>query len=335
MAGVLGFVLQQVSLGTGRLAPSVATVSVANPVVGILIGILLLDERLSRPAWHVVLAVVGLGLALVGAVAISLAHEAAKDPAVLPTRGCRSRPPRSNAGPARSLGRSRRNAGRDGGRDIIPSGRCLLDGWIPAPVRVVAPCGGGHVPTVRRGEAIERGAAHMRRFPVQLFQGILPLDRSRIPVDVLGGVTLAALAIPETMGYTKIAGMPVITGLYTILLPIAVFAIFGSSRHLVVGADSATAAILAAGLAGMAASGSEEYVALAGLVGLLAALYLIVARLVHLGFLADFLSRTVLVGFLTGVGIQVAAGQVGGMFGVPEGTGGTLRKLWGTLQNLG
>ena len=97
----------------------------------------------------------------------------------------------------------------------------------------------------------------MRRFPVQLFQGILPLDRSRIPVDVLGGVTLAALAIPETMGYTKIAGMPVITGLYTILLPIAVFAIFGSSRHLVVGADSATAAILAAGLAGMAASGSR------------------------------------------------------------------------------
>jgi high affinity sulfate transporter 1 len=175
----------------------------------------------------------------------------------------------------------------------------------------------------------------MRRFPVQLFEGILPLDRARIPVDVLGGVTLAALAIPETMGYTKIAGMPVITGLYTILLPIAVFAIFGSSRHLVVGADSASAAILAAGLAGMAATGSSQYVALAGLVALLSALYLIIARLVHLGFLADFLSRTVLVGFLTGVGIQVAAGQVGGMFGVPEGTGGTLRKLWGTLQNLG
>jgi drug/metabolite transporter (DMT)-like permease len=81
VAGVLGFVLQQVSLGTGRLAPSVATVSVANPVVGILIGTLLFDERLSRPAWHVVLAVVGLGLALVGAVVISLAREAVKEPA--------------------------------------------------------------------------------------------------------------------------------------------------------------------------------------------------------------------------------------------------------------
>jgi drug/metabolite transporter (DMT)-like permease len=79
VAGVLGFVLQQVSLGTGRLAPSVATVSVANPLVGILIGVLLLDERFSRPAWHIVLAVAGLGLALIGAVVISLAREAGKE----------------------------------------------------------------------------------------------------------------------------------------------------------------------------------------------------------------------------------------------------------------
>jgi drug/metabolite transporter (DMT)-like permease len=76
VAGLLGFVLQQVSLGTGKLAPSVATVSVANPVVGILLGVVLLDERLSRPAWHVVVACVGLGAALVGAVLISLAREA-------------------------------------------------------------------------------------------------------------------------------------------------------------------------------------------------------------------------------------------------------------------
>ena len=68
IAGVLGFLLQQVSLGTGRLAPSVATVSVANPLVGIVIGTLLLDERLSRPVWHIVVAVIGLALALVGAV---------------------------------------------------------------------------------------------------------------------------------------------------------------------------------------------------------------------------------------------------------------------------
>ena len=79
VAGVLGFLLQQVSLGTGRLAPSVATVSVANPLVGIAIGILLLDERLSRPGWHIVVAAIGLGVALVGAVVISLAREASKE----------------------------------------------------------------------------------------------------------------------------------------------------------------------------------------------------------------------------------------------------------------
>ena len=83
VAGVLGFVLQQVSLGTGRLAPSVATVSVANPIVGILIGILLLDERLSRPGWHILLAVVGLTVALVGAIVISLAREGGKEASVL------------------------------------------------------------------------------------------------------------------------------------------------------------------------------------------------------------------------------------------------------------
>jgi drug/metabolite transporter (DMT)-like permease len=80
VAGVLGFVVQQVSLGTGKLAPSVATVSVANPVVGILLGVLLLDERLSRPAWHVVVACVGLGVALTGAVLIALSRQPDQEP---------------------------------------------------------------------------------------------------------------------------------------------------------------------------------------------------------------------------------------------------------------
>src|SRR4029453_12676779 len=80
VAGVLGFVLQQVSLGTGRLAPSVATVSVANPVVGGLAGILIFDERLSGTAWHVLVAVIGLVLALGGAVLISLASQPGPEP---------------------------------------------------------------------------------------------------------------------------------------------------------------------------------------------------------------------------------------------------------------
>jgi high affinity sulfate transporter 1 len=172
-----------------------------------------------------------------------------------------------------------------------------------------------------------------RRLPV--FRGFAPVDRARVPGDVIAGVTLAALGIPEVMGYAKIGGLPAITGLYTILIPIAVFAVLGSSRHLVVGADSATAAILAAGIAGIAPIASPQYVALAGALAIVTGCFLVLARLLRLGFLADFLSRSVLIGFLTGVGIQVAMGQVGGMLGVPSGSGGTIRKFFGTLVNIG
>lgn len=160
-----------------------------------------------------------------------------------------------------------------------------------------------------------------------LFQGILPIRKQQIPGDIVAGVTLATLAIPEVMGYTRIAGTPVITGLFTILLPMALYALIGSSRHLVVGADSATAAVLAAGLAGIATIGSPEYVAYAGVLALIAGIMLIAARLVKLGFLADFLSRTVLVGFLTGVGIQVAVMQLPDMLGIPFHATGPIQEL--------
>src|SRR4249920_492520 len=153
-----------------------------------------------------------------------------------------------------------------------------------------------------------------RAWPV--LQGLLPIERSRVPAEVLAGLTLAALGIPEVLGYAEIAVMPLVTGLYTMLLPMAVYAVLGSSRHLVVAADSATAVILAAALTGLAVAGSERYVRLAGLAALLVGGLLLLARLARLGFLADFLSRTVLVGFLTGVGVQVAAGQLGDMLGV-------------------
>jgi sulfate permease, SulP family len=165
-------------------------------------------------------------------------------------------------------------------------------------------------------------------------QGLLPIDRSQVPADVLAGVTLAALGIPEVLGYAKIAGMPVVTGLYTMLLPMAVFAVLGSSRHLVVGADSATAVILAAALTGLAVAGSERYVRLAGLAALLAGGMLLLARLARLGFLANFLSRTVLVGFLTGVGIQVAAGQLPDMLRVTATGKSTLTRLLDVVRAL-
>ena len=170
------------------------------------------------------------------------------------------------------------------------------------------------------------------RLPV--LEGLLPVERSRLPADALAGLTLAALGVPEVLGYAKIAGMPLVTGLYTMLLPMAAFAVLGSSRHLVVAADSATAAILAAALTGLAAVGSPEYVRLAGLAALLTAGMLLVARLARLAFLANFLSRTVLVGFLTGVGIQVAAGQLPDMLGVKAVGQSTVPKLLHTVRAL-
>ena len=120
----------------------------------------------------------------------------------------------------------------------------------------------------RLGRMATHPAAHApartRILGISVLEGVLPLPKTGFGPEIIAGLTLAAVGIPEVMGYTKIAGMPVITGLYTILLPIALFAVLGSSRHLVVGADSATAAIMSAGLAGMAAVGSPQYVALAG-----------------------------------------------------------------------
>ena len=145
---------------------------------------------------------------------------------------------------------------------------------------------------------------------------ITRLPKADLHRELIAGITLAALAIPEVMAYAKIAGTPVITGLYTMLIPVILFALVGSSKHLVVGADSATAAMLSVGLAGMAAAGSSEYVALAGALAFLSALLLLLARLFRLGFLANFLSRTVLIGFLTGVGVQVAMAQIAPMLGI-------------------
>jgi len=167
-----------------------------------------------------------------------------------------------------------------------------------------------------------------------VLEGLLPVERSRVPAELLAGFTLAALGIPAVLGYAKIAGMPLVTGLYTMLLPMAVYAVLGSSRHLVVAADSATAVILAAALTGLAVTGSERYVRLAGLAALLTGAMLFVARLARLSFLANFLSRTVLVGFLTGVGIQVAVAQLPDMLGVKAAGEQTLGKLVNTVRVL-
>jgi high affinity sulfate transporter 1 len=167
-----------------------------------------------------------------------------------------------------------------------------------------------------------------------LLRGVLPLGRAAALRDLLAGVTLASMDIPQVLGYARIAGMPAVTGLYTAFLPLLAFAIFGASRHLVVAADSATATIFASRLSTMAAAGSPQYMALAGVVALLTAGLLLIARIFRLGFLADFLSRTVLLGFLAGVGIQVGVAMLGDMLGVHAGSSRTVGQIESIVFHL-
>ncbi|RDU96649.1 SulP family inorganic anion transporter [Trinickia dinghuensis] len=171
---------------------------------------------------------------------------------------------------------------------------------------------------------------------LRLFKGLIPMDRATAARDVLAGISLASVDIPQVLGYARIAGMPTVTGLYTAFLPLIAFAFFGASRHLVVAADSATATILASRVSSMAPAGSTAYVVLAGMVALLTAAMLLLARIFKLGFLADFLSRTVLVGFLTGVGLQVSIAMLGDMLGmsVPIPSSKSLLQLLYVIGHL-
>ena len=169
---------------------------------------------------------------------------------------------------------------------------------------------------------------------VILFKGLQPFSRKAAMRDVFAGVNLAFMNIPQVLGYARIAGMPVVTGLYTVLMPLVAFAVFGSSRHLIVAADSATAVIFSSPLSRMAVPASEKYVALVGMVALLTAGLLFLAWIFKLGFLADFLSRTVLIGFLTGVGFQVGIAMLGDMLGISVNSHGTLAQAWQVLHGL-
>jgi len=172
---------------------------------------------------------------------------------------------------------------------------------------------------------------------VKLFQSLRPVTRATALHDAAAGAELAAMSMPQALGYAAIAGMPAVTGLYTLLAPLLGFAAFGSSRYLVVAADSATAAVLAGGISAMATAGSARYTELAVLVALSTAGLLLLARILRLGFLVDFLSQTVLTGFRTGVGLQVGIAVLGQMLGIPVASHRTvaqLAELWNGISQV-
>lgn len=134
--------------------------------------------------------------------------------------------------------------------------------------------------------------------------------------DVLAGVTVAAYLVPQVMAYATVAGLPAVAGLWAALVPLAVYAVLGSSRQLSVGPESTTALMTATALAPLVAGDPARYAALAAVLAVLVGGICLLGGLMRLGFLADLLSRPVLVGYMTGVAVIMIGGQLGKITGV-------------------
>ena len=141
--------------------------------------------------------------------------------------------------------------------------------------------------------------------------------------DVVAGITVAAYAVPQVMAYAELAGLPAVTGLYAILVPLAVYAVLGSSRQLSVGPESTTALLTAVAIAPLAGGDPARHAALAAMLAVMMGAYCFVAWGLRLGFVADLLSRPVLVGYMAGVAVTMVVGQLGTITGV-DVTGGSV-----------
>jgi SulP family sulfate permease len=168
------------------------------------------------------------------------------------------------------------------------------------------------------------GAAHLRGY-----------ERGWLRGDLIAGVTVAAYLVPQVMAYAEIAGLPPVAGLWAITGSLAVYAVLGSSRQLSVGPESTTALLTASAIAPFAAGDPGRYAALAAaLAGLVGAICL-VARLVRFGFLADLLSKPVLVGYLAGVAVLMIVGQLGKVTGVRVDGDSVVGELASFVRGLG
>jgi high affinity sulfate transporter 1 len=183
----------------------------------------------------------------------------------------------------------------------------------------------------------------LRRY-VPFLSWIRSYDRGWLSADVIAGLTLWGMVVPEAMAYAGVAGLPPQMGLYTLVAALLVYALFGSSRHLVVQATSATAAliastvtavIIATGAATDAASiDPATYQQFAAAFVLVVGAVFLIAAVARLGFITQFLSKPVMDGFVSGLAIFVAVGQLNKLFGVPKGSGNVIQKIWAIIQEL-
>lgn len=159
--------------------------------------------------------------------------------------------------------------------------------------------------------------------------------RDRLRTDATAGLTVAALALPSGMAYAELAGLPVTAGLYALLLPVLVYAGLGATRRGVIGPEGAVALLVATSLAPLAAAGSPEYTALAAALAIAVGCVFVVARLLRLGWIADYFSQSVLVGYISGVAVLMAIGQLSKLTGVSSDVEGDVKKAVDILLHLG
>lgn len=163
---------------------------------------------------------------------------------------------------------------------------------------------------------------------------LLHYPRAWFRPDVQAGLSVAAIQIPTAIAYAQIAGFPPQVGLYACILPMLIYALIGSSRQLMVGPDAATAAMVAAAITPLAAGDPQRLVDLSMIVAIMVGLFSIVAGLARAGFIASFLSRPILVGYLNGIGLSLLVGQLGKLFGYEAATSGFVAGILALLENL-
>ena len=174
---------------------------------------------------------------------------------------------------------------------------------------------------------------HLARLPILI--SLRGYQRAWLSRDLTAGVLIVALAIPLSMGMAELAGMPPVAGLYSCILPLLAYAVFGSSRQLVVALDASTAAMLAAAIAPLAGGDPVRYAALAGGLTLLVGIVLLVAGVARLGLIADFLSEPVLLGYQAGLALVVIASQLPRLLGLEVEADSTLEQYYEVVRGLG
>jgi SulP family sulfate permease len=175
-----------------------------------------------------------------------------------------------------------------------------------------------------------------------LLQRVVPVSRELTRYqpghgrrDVLAGITVAALALPSAMAYAELAGLSPVNGLYALLLPTVVYVLLGTSRQLVVGPEGSISALVAAAVLPLALAGSDAAVELAGALAVLVGACFLVARVLRLGWIADYFSRPVLIGYLHGVAVVLVISQLGKLFGLNIDATNPLPQLGEFVQELG